>query len=209
LLFSPRAGLLLQMAWTEPFTILFLALTVLSALRAPRLLPVALGLFLATKQYLVFAAIAVPLLATGERRGRESAALLAKAVAVALAVSLPLVLWKPGAFLRSAVLLQFRQPFRDDALSALVPLVHAGAPRLLGTILPLALAPLAALLATARGRRTPAGFALAIAVTYLVFLAVNKQAFCNYYFFPLGALCAAIAATEERAAAGSHPASDP
>jgi hypothetical protein len=195
LLFSPRVGLLLQMAWTEPFTILFLALTVLCALRAPRLLPVALGLFLATKQYLVFAVMAVPLLISGEDRKRRALVLLAQGTAVALAVSLPLMLWHPGAFIRSAVTLQFRQPFRDDALSALVPLVRAGAPRLLGTILPLVLAPLAGALALWRGQRAPAGFAVAIALTYLVFLAVNKQAFCNYYFFPLAALCAAMAAT--------------
>ena len=31
--------------------------------------------------------------------------------------------------------------------------------------------------------RTPAGFASAVAVTFFVFFAFNKQAFCNYYFF--------------------------
>jgi hypothetical protein len=78
-------------------------------------------------------------------------------------------------------------------------------------VLPLALAPLAALLALARCPRTPAGWALAVAFVYLVFFAFNKQAFCNYYFFPLAALCAAIAAnvTGERGGGGGSPASGP
>jgi hypothetical protein len=192
LLFSPRVGLLLQMSWTEPFTILFLGTTVLCALRAPRLLPLSLGLFLASKQYLVFALPLVFLLAP-EPRPRRTLVLLGQALAVALVLTLPLALWNLGAFIRSAVTLQFHQPFRSDAISVLVPLVKAGLPRALGSILPLALAPLALVLALYRCPRTPAGFALAVAFVYLVFFAFNKQAFCNYYFFPLAALCAALA----------------
>jgi hypothetical protein len=208
LLFSPRFGLLIQMSWTEPFTILFLGATVLCALRAPRWLPLGLGLQLATKQYLVFLVPLVWLLVPDRRR---ALVLLGQAIGVALVVTLPLALWKPAAFLRSAVFLQFRQPFRDDALSVLVPLARAGLPRALGGVLPLALAPLAALLALARCPRTPAGWALAVAFVYLVFFAFNKQAFCNYYFFPLAALCAAIAAnvTGERGGGGGSPASGP
>jgi hypothetical protein len=212
LLFSPRFGLLLQMSWTEPFTILFLATTVLCALRARRWLPLALGLLLATKQYLVFVVPLVWLLAP-DRRG--TLLLVAKALAVALLLTLPLALWNPGAFLRSAVLLQFRQPFRDDALSVLVPLARVGLPRALGSVLPLAVGLLGSLLTLRRCPRTPAGFALAVAFVYLLFFAFNKQAFCNYYFFPLAALCAAVAATElaplteERDGGGGSPASGP
>jgi len=197
LLFSPRFGLLLQMSWTEPFTILFLGTTVLCALRAPRLLPLSLGLLLASKQYLVFAAPAVFLLAPEPDRLRRALVLLAQAVGVALALTLPLALWNLGAFIRSAVTLQFHQPFRPDAISVLVPLVRAGLPRALGSLLPLLFAPLALWLALRRCPRTPAGFALAVGFVYLVFFAFNKQAFCNYYFLPLAALCAAIAAAPE------------
>jgi hypothetical protein len=211
LLFSPRFGLLLQMSWTEPFTILFLGLTVWAALRAPRLLPLVLGLFLASKQYLVFAAPAAWLLVPGPDRARRTLVLLGKALLVALAVTLPLALWHPKAFLGSAITLQFRQPFRNDALSVLVPLARAGVPRALGVVLPLLLAPAALVLALRRCPRTPAGFALAVAFVYLVFLAFNKQAFCNYYFFPMAALCAAIAATEvsPRGAAGGSRGAGP
>jgi hypothetical protein len=209
LLYSPRFGLLIQMSWTEPFTILFLGTTVLCALRAPRLLPLSLGLLLATKQYLVFVVPLCWLLAPDRRR---ALLLLAQALGIALLLTLPLALWKPAAFVRSAVTLQFHQPFRPDALSVLVPLVRAGLPRALGSVLPLVLAPLAALLALWRCPRTPAGWALAVAFVYLVFLAFNKQAFCNYYFLPLAALAAAIAAREpmaERAGVGGSPASGP
>ncbi|HXU80320.1 MAG TPA: hypothetical protein VN914_02915, partial [Polyangia bacterium] len=209
LLFSPRFGLLIQMAWTEPFTILFLGATVLSALRAPRWLPLALGLLLATKQYLIFVVPLVWLLVPDRRRALS---VLLQALGVALLVTLPLALWKPAAFVRSAVTLQFRQPFRPDALSVLVPLAKAGMPRALGSILPLSLAALATLFTLRRCPRSPAGWALAVAFVYLVFLAFNKQAFCNYYFFPLGALGAAIAAMDlraERDGGGGSPASDP
>jgi hypothetical protein len=201
LLFSPRFGLLLQMSWTEPFTILFLGTTILCALRAPRLLPLSLGFLLASKQYLVVAAPAV-LLLVPEPRPRRALVLLAQAVGVALALTLPLALWNLGAFVRSAVTLQFHQPFRPDAISVLVPLVRAGLPRALGGVLPLLFAPLALLLALRRCPRTPAGFALAVGFVYLVFFAFNKQAFCNYYFLPLAALCAAIAAAPEESGLG-------
>jgi hypothetical protein len=40
---------------------------------------------------------------------------------------------------------------------------------------------------------TPAGFAAAVALNSFAFFAFNKQAFCNYYFFVIGALCVALA----------------
>jgi hypothetical protein len=67
-------------------------------------------------------------------------------------------------------------------------------------------------LALRRCPRTPAGWALALAFVYLVFFAFNKQAFCNYYFFPLACLGAAIAAMDlraERDGGGGSPASGP
>jgi hypothetical protein len=52
----------------------------------------------------------------------------------------------------------------------------------------------ASALALWRLPRTPAGFGAAISVTFLAFFAFNKQAFCNYYFFVIGALYASVAA---------------
>jgi hypothetical protein len=42
--------------------------------------------------------------------------------------------------------------------------------------------------------RTPAGFGVAIGLTFWAFFVFNKQAFCNYYFFVIGALYASVAA---------------
>jgi hypothetical protein len=52
----------------------------------------------------------------------------------------------------------------------------------------------ASALALWRLPRTPAGFAMANALTFMGFFAFNKQAFCNYYFFVIGTVCASLAA---------------
>jgi hypothetical protein len=52
----------------------------------------------------------------------------------------------------------------------------------------------ALLLSVRKASRGPAGFASAMALVYVVFIAFNKQAFCNYYFFVIGCFCCAIAA---------------
>jgi hypothetical protein len=44
--------------------------------------------------------------------------------------------------------------------------------------------------------RTPSGFALAVSALFLAFFVLNKQAFANYYFFVIGALCVAVAAAD-------------
>ena len=53
-------------------------------------------------------------------------------------------------------------------------------------------------------------FALGLSATFLVFFGLNKQAFCNYYFFVIGALCVAVAASDTAArrtvTAGAAPA---
>jgi hypothetical protein len=56
LMFTPTEWFVLGRAWTEPFVILFLSATVFCAARRLRwALPIALGLLLASKQYLVLA----------------------------------------------------------------------------------------------------------------------------------------------------------
>lgn len=185
LLFTPRGFFVLEAGWTEPFAVLFLAGTVFTLCRAPRSAAVPLGLLLASKQYLVLALLAAPLL-------KRHRALLAGAAAVAGMVTLPLALWDLPAFVRSAVLLQFRQPFREDALSYLVPLAEAlGRPQ--GAWIAFVMAALAGVLCLRKLPRTPAGFACAVALVFLAFFAFNKQAFCNYYHFVIGAACCAIA----------------
>lgn len=191
---TPSVFHVLGSGWTEPFAVLLLSATVFCACRAPRLLPVALGLFIAVKQHLVFAAPLALLLAPQPVRRRDLWQLLWQTGAVALAVSLPLMLWDVPAFFRSVVTLQFRQPFRPDALSYQAWFARH-ADQQLPTLLGFAALIPAVSLVLWRGARTPAGFAAGVALVYLAFFAVNKQAFANYYFFVIGALCCAVAAT--------------
>jgi hypothetical protein len=194
LLFTPRGFFLLEAGWTEPFAVLFLAATVFALCRCPRWVALPLGLLLASKQYLVLALLAAPLLPT-----RLPLRTLAGALAIAAAVTLPMALWDFPAFLRSAVLLQWNQPFRNDALSLLVPLAQAtGAtpPAWIAFVL----AAGAAALAVWKLPRTAGGFATAVAFAFLAFFAFNKQAFCNYYHFVIAALCCAIAAASDDSA---------
>jgi hypothetical protein len=117
------------------------------------------------------------------------------ALAVAAVVTLPMALADLPAFVHSALLLQFRQPFRPDALSYLVPLSHLG----FGTP-PVWIAFVAAAVAAAVALRccprTPAGFAAAVALVLLAFFAFNKQAFCNYYHLVIATLCCAVGGAE-------------
>lgn len=191
-LFTPRNLFVLEQGWTEPYAVVLLAATVFAALRFPRFLFVPLGLLLVVKQYLVFAAPLAFLLLPREGRWKACVDLAWKAGAVGAAVTLPFVFWDVGAYVRDVVTLQLHQPFRADALSYLSWYAQAqGAPPPLG--LAFVGVAVAVGLALWRARRTPAGFAGAVALAFLVFFAFNKQAFCNYYYFVIGALCCAAA----------------
>jgi hypothetical protein len=109
-------------------------------------------------------------------------------------VTLPLALWEPTGFLRAVVELQFYQPFRPEALSYLGLLAGPGGQAPFGTGVAFAVAAVVMGLALWRVARTPAGFALGVAALFLAFFVLNKQAFANYYFFVVGALCVAVAA---------------
>ncbi len=205
-LLMPRGFFVLEQSWTEPFLVLLLSATVFCACRFPRALPYAVGLLLASKQYSVF--IVPLLLLLVPLRGREAWGLLWRAAVTAAVVSLPLALWDVGAFLRSVVTLQVHQPFRTDALSYLAWWVsqgHAPPPIWIPFVAVLGVLGLALW----RAPRTPAGFAASVALAYVTFFALNKQAFCNYYFFVVGALCVAVAAARlpgDSVAPERHPA---
>jgi hypothetical protein len=196
ILFTSRFFYVLEQAWTEPFVVLGLAGTVFAACRYPKALPYVLGLFLATKQYLLFVPPLVVLLVEWPIRWKDLGVMLAKAAAVAALVSLPLILWDVRAFWHSAVTLQAKQPFRNDALSFLVWLywnVSRGTAESIGTKLAFAGAVAAVPLAIRRWPRTPGGFAAGVGLVYFVFFMFNRQAFANYYFFVLSAFAVAVA----------------
>jgi hypothetical protein len=186
--------------------VLFLAATVWCAARHPRVAPYVLGLFLAVKQYAV---LALPLALLIARPPMSLAGLrrtVVPAVAVAAVVTLPLALWEPTGFLRAVVELQFYQPFRPEALSYLGLLAGPDLQPPFGTGVAFAVAAAVMGLALWRAARTPAGFALGVSAVFLAFFVLNKQAFANYYFFVIGALCVAVAATQQPA---SRPAAEP
>jgi hypothetical protein len=190
---TPRSFFVLEQSWTEPLLVLGLSALVFAGCRRSRLTPWLFGAFIALKQYLVFALPAAWLLVEAPRDRPRLLTLLTKAAIVGGVLTLPFVLWNPAAFWRSVVTLQFHQPFRPDALSVLswwASRGHEPPPALISFVVAAA----ASILALWRLPRTPAGFAMAIALTFFGFFAFNKQAFANYYFFVVGALYAATAA---------------
>jgi hypothetical protein len=188
-LFTPGIFYQVAASFTEPLAILLLALVVAAVVRVPRLVGPALGLLIAVKQYLLAGLpLALLLLAHGWRTrwriGWQS-------VLLASVITVPFVLWDPGAFAWSAVGSLVVQAFRPDSLTFLAPLPGDWGPRLSPLAFVL-LVPLAALLYW-RAPRTPSGFAASLGLALLVFFAFSRQGSTNYYLTVIGALCCAIA----------------
>jgi hypothetical protein len=193
-LFVPATLYVLAHGWSEPLVVLALAATIFCAKRFPGSLPLALGLFFASKQYcLLFAPIAALLLP--KFSWKDYFWLITKAGAVATITILPFALWGAHGLWRSLVIFQIVAPFRTDALSFSNLLVRHGFPAIpqWGVLLAVVAATWFAL---KKAPRTPAGFAASVALISLVFFVLNKQAFCNYYFFSAGALCIGLASAE-------------
>jgi hypothetical protein len=197
-LFTPRGFFVLEQCWTEPYVICMVCIVVCTALRMPRTFPYAVGLLLVVKQYTLLFLPLVFLLPNGPRSARAAWDFTLRASASAAVVTLPLLLRDPAAFYRSAIILQFNQPFRSDALSFAAIRVAANEAAL-PEYLPFLLASCAVLLSTWFTPRTAAGFAGAAALVYCLFFAFAKQAFCNYYYLVIGLLCCAIAASTANA----------
>jgi hypothetical protein len=189
LLTQPRGFFVLEQGWTEPIAVLMLAVTMFGMSRKGAVAAWAGGLLIVTKQYL---ALAVPLLWRFAARRPGAAGFLARAGIAAAAVTLPFVLWHPRAFVDCVLLLQTREPLRIDSLSYLS---WAARHDLGGGSFVWAIA--AGSVALAAGAlltpNTPAGFALSLALSSFAAFSFGSKAFCNYYFFVVGALCCAIA----------------
>jgi hypothetical protein len=202
LLTQPRGFFVLEQGWTEPIAVLMLAVTIFSMSRKSAVAAWAGGLLIVTKQYL---ALAVPLLWRFAARKRP--AFLLRAGIAAVAVTLPFVLWHPRAFVDSVLLLQTREPVRIDSLSYLSWAARHdpggfGGGSFAWAIAAGSVALVAGALLTAN---TPAGFALSLALSSFAAFAFGSKAFCNYYFFVVGALCTAIA-IQDSTARGKSPA---
>jgi hypothetical protein len=199
-LFAPHAFYVTPLAYTDGYVAAAFALVVLCAVRFPRALPFAFGVFLSTKQYAVIAIPIAPLLIADRWTLGRIWRLLCPAVFVAAALTLPPLLLDPGRYLDALVFVQMRQPFRADSLGYLSLFMRGGGlPSAAATLVGfLALLPAIAF-SLWRFPRTPAGFAAAAALVFTIFFAFGRQAFANYYFFVTAALCCAIAATNRDA----------
>jgi hypothetical protein len=190
-LFHPRAFFVVEQAWTDPQVVFSLAAVVFVATRFRKALPVVFGLFLVTKQYLFFGVPAAVLLFPQRPDRKELLRFFGIAFGVAALVTVPFFLWNPSAFWFAVVKLQTLQPFRTDAMSYLAWWVQRGHEKP-STVWAFLISFVVVGLGVWRLPRSAASFAATVGVALLFFFAFNKQAFCNYYAFVIGA--AAIAA---------------
>ena len=101
--------MIVYFAWTESMVVLCLAGLIFCATRTPKRMWIAMGLCLASKQYMILV-LPLAMLLLNKRD-------LVKSLVLAAAITLPFFVWSPAAFLRSVLLMQMKQPFRLDALS--------------------------------------------------------------------------------------------
>lgn len=208
LLTSPRSLFVVQTGWTEPLLIFLAAATLFAATRFRGATWLAVGLWIATKQYMILVLPFLRMLASamGSRRAWRQTILAAGLLAAG--VTIPFAAAEPRGFFRSVVEWQFVQPFRYDALSFPAMLGQAlpsADTAVLGhAALPLAAALFAAVLAWWKAPRTPGGLMAAAALVYALFFAFSKQAFCNYYLFVVG-LCCCAAAGLNASGTGAEP----
>lgn len=159
---------------------MLLCATVYTAIRKPRWLPLALGLFLASKQYNF---LALPFLGYLVRpfSWRAYWKLLGLSMAVALATVLPFALWNFRALWHDLVFFLYVVPVRRDSLSFAIPFpIYAK----IGLLLLFAFIVWGA----TRGAQQPAMFAAAYGTALLLFFSASRQAFLNYYFLSAQAL---------------------
>jgi hypothetical protein len=190
---TPQLFYVLEQGWTEPLVIIWLAATVLCHRRWPRMLPIALGIFLASKQYIPAFAL---LVFAQPRPHRATARLLIQSSIIAVLITAPLALWKFSAFWRSAVRVQLDAPFRTDALTITAWLGAAEWPAPIRVILPFSL--LCGSIALVIWRRRTVSLSAGVAFCSVLFFAFNKQAFANYYLFVIAAMACAIAELDPR-----------
>lgn len=180
----------IKFGFIEPLVIAAFAGVVYCALRRPRLLPYALGVLLATKQYVPLVVPLLPLLVPWATLRSRAFAL--RLIGTAAVLSLPPLLLT--GYWRSVWMVQLVQPFRSDSLSfAALWARHVGGtqPGTLFSFLP----PILALVLAYRvAPRTPSGFVAACGFVFLVFFGFAKQSFSNYLSLVIGLMSIAIAA---------------
>jgi len=190
LLLNPLTFYVEDRCWNEPLVLLALCAALYTARRHPAWLPLALGLFLAAKQYNI---VALPFLGCllGSHRpfSRPYWRLFGLSCAVAALTLLPFALWNLHGFWRDLVLFNLQHPFRRDTLTFAARLPFLLHLRAVLVILFLVWAvrvckPIPAMFV--------AGYALALTV-----LVSTDMAFANYYFLIAQALLVSVTVPPE------------
>jgi hypothetical protein len=174
-LLAPVTYLVEYACWTEPLLWMLLCATVYTAVKRPRWLPLALGLFLATKQYNFLALPFVGfLLRPFSWKGYWK--LLAQSLGVALATVLPFAIWNFSGEWHDLIRNLFAgAPVRVDALSFAIRFpVYAK----IGKLLLLAFA----VWAVRRWNQHTGMFAAAYGMALMLFFSSSQLAYLNYYF---------------------------
>jgi hypothetical protein len=186
LLFHPRVLFVLEQDWGEPVALPFIAgFVLLHAVGREIAAAVALGLFLATKQYLVLFLPFAALL-PGRRLAR-----VVVAGAVAVGTFVPAAITNFAGLWSDVIVHHLKNPFRADSLSMTAFLHRLGTPIPGGTGLAVALFTMARAWRLAR-RLGP--LVLAGSLCMGLFFFFGKQAFLNYYFLIQGIWLIGLAA---------------
>jgi len=191
-LFTPRVFYVVEESWTEPFVVMVVLIVVWCAIHKPSWTFIALGLLLASKQYMLFLLpIFGFLFPPGSNLKTRIKASFAT-IGVAFLVTAPLAFWNFNAFVWNVGMAQWDQPFRVDSLSYAALLADVfGKSR--GSYVSFIALCAAILISYRYLKPSPKSFALALAFSFMLFIAFNKQAFCNYYFLIIGLLSTALA----------------
>lgn len=175
-LLAPVTYLVEYACWTEPLLWMLLCATVYAAVKKPRWLPLALGLFLSTKQYNFLALPFIGfLLQPFSWKGYWK--LLAQSLCVALATVLPFALWNFSGVWHDLIGIFFSSgvPVREDGLTFAVRFpIYAK----IGKLLLFAYVVWAA----RRWSQHTAMFAAAYGMALMLFFSSSGLAFLNYYF---------------------------
>ena len=193
-LFTPWTFFFIAGSWTEPLVVLLVAVVALVAVRAPRLLGIALGLLIGIKQYMLLALPLALLLLAKDRNARIRLAW--QSVLVAAVVTVPFIVWDPRAFAWSTLGSLATQVFRPDSMTFLTLLPGEWGPRL--SVLGFGLLAAGLVVAWRRAPGGASGFAASLGFLLLVFFAFSRQGSANYHFAVIGALCCAVAAVDWR-----------
>lgn len=89
-LFTPRVFFVLEQSWTEPLIVVSFVIVIWSVLNCPKWTPFALGLLLASKQYMIFMVPFIFLLVPVENGFREWKQILTRMLWTAFVVTAPL-----------------------------------------------------------------------------------------------------------------------